>query len=357
MTTFPYAPVVEVTRGRIVESIHFGAIAVSDSAGNLLASYGDPETVTFLRSSAKPFQALPFVERGGDEYFGLTSRELALLCASHSGTDEHVAVACGIQAKVGVTEADLLCGVHPPYHEPTARALESRGETPKPNRHNCSGKHTGMLAHARLRHLPTEDYIRLDHPVQVSILSAFAEMCGLREDQVEIGIDGCSAPNFAVPLRNAALAFARLCDPVGLSADRAAACQRITAAMTGNPFMVAGPGRFDTRLMEQVSGRVVAKGGAEGYQAMGLMPGALGAGTPALGIAFKISDGDPKDRARSCTGLDILRQLGAISKAEAEALAEFDRQPIYNWRRIPVGEIRASFQLRTLDTDGHGFKG
>jgi L-asparaginase II len=351
MTASPYAPVVEVTRGRIVETIHYGAIAVSDAAGNLLASFGDPDTITFLRSSAKPFQALPFVERGGDEFFGLSPRELALICASHSGTDEHVAVAQGIQAKIGVTEADLLCGVHPPYHEPTAKTLERRGEAPTPNRHNCSGKHTGMLAHARLRHLPIEEYIRLDHPVQVSILSAFAEMCGLREDQVEIGIDGCSAPNFAVPMRNAALAFARLCNPAGLSAGRAAACQRITAAMTGSPFMVAGPGRFDTRLMEQTSARIVVKGGAEGYQAMGLMPGALGAGSPALGIAFKISDGDLKDRARPCTAVEILRQLGAISKAEAEALAEFDRQPIYNWRRIPVGEIRTCFQLKTLDTD------
>ncbi|MDD5370346.1 MAG: asparaginase [Anaerolineaceae bacterium] len=351
MTSFSYAPVVELTRGHIVESLHFGAIAVSDASGNLLAGYGDPDTVTFLRSSAKPFQALPFVERGGDTFFGLTSRELAFICASHSGTDEHVAVARDIQAKVGVTEADLLCGVHPPYHEPTARALECRGEAPTPNRHNCSGKHTGMLAHARLRNLPIVEYIRLDHPVQVSILSAFAEMCGLHEDQVEIGIDGCSAPTFAVPLRNAALAFARLCDPARLPPERAAACQRITAAMTGNPFMVAGPGRFDTRLMELASGRILSKAGAEGYLGVGVMPEALGPGTPALGIAFKISDGDLGNRARACTAIEILRQLGAISQAEAEALSEFDHHPINNWRHIPVGEMRTCFELSTLDTD------
>jgi L-asparaginase II len=344
--------VVELTRGSIVESVHFGAIAVVDAGGSLIASVGDPEAVTFMRSSAKPFQALPFIEMGGDQAFGLTPREVALICASHSGTDEHVAVVSGIQQKVGISERDLMCGTHWPYYEPTALALRMRGEQPTPNRHNCSGKHTGMLAHARLRHAPLENYIDITHPVQQAILKTFAEMCGLAVEQVVVGVDGCSAPNFAVPLRNAALGYARLFDPAGLAPERAAACQRITQAMTSNPDMVAGPERFDTLIMGlasgMASGRILTKAGAEGYQGIGLAPGALGIGTPAVGIAFKIADGDAAGRARSLVGLEVLRQLGAISKHEVDELdelAQFAPRPLYNWRRMQVGEIRPAFTL------------
>ena len=168
--TAPYQPVLEVTRGRIVELVHFGAAAVVDSTGHLLAWLGDPQLVTYLRSSAKPFQALPFIERGGDQAFHLTSKEIAIICASHDGTDEQVEVVKGIQAKVGVQESDLLCGTHPLSHGPTVEAMRARGEVPTANRHNCSGKHTGMLAHARMRGLPIADYINLEHPVQQTIL-------------------------------------------------------------------------------------------------------------------------------------------------------------------------------------------
>ena len=352
MTSTSYQPLIEATRGRIVESIHYGAIAVVDARGNLLASLGDPETVTFLRSSAKPFQALPFVEREGDLHFQFTSQELAVICASHSGTDAHVQVVRAIQAKIGVEEQDLLCGVHKPYDEATATRLERDGLPITPNRHNCSGKHTGMLAHARLRGLPIEDYINPGHPVQQSILQAFAEMCGLEASQVDVGIDGCSAPNFAVPLRNAAYAYARLCDPSGLPPARAQACRRISAAMTGNPFMVAGPARFDTNLMEIASGRLLAKGGAEGYQGIGLLPGALGPGSPALGIAFKVSDGDLGGRACSLASLEILRQLGAITKQELEALASFGPRALTNWRQITVGQLRPAFTLQKASSPG-----
>ncbi|HEX9014008.1 MAG TPA: asparaginase, partial [Anaerolineaceae bacterium] len=332
--------------GRIVESIHFGAAAVMDASGNLVASWGDPDVVTFMRSSAKPFQALPFIERGGDEVYRLTPREIALICASHSGTDEHAAVVKGIQEKAGVSEKDLLCGVHRPFHEATASAMECRGEAFNPNRHNCSGKHTGMLAHARMRGLPLEEYISMDHPVQQSILSTFAEMCGLAVEEVVVGVDGCSAPNFAVPLRSAALAYARLMDPTALPPARAAACRKISAAMTGSPDMVGGPGRFDTVLMAFASGRVLAKAGAEGYQGLGLREGALGPGSPALGVAFKIADGDMAGRANPRVALEILRQLGAISEKEARSFDGFGPGPIYNWRHLQVGEIRTAFELR-----------
>jgi L-asparaginase II len=341
-----YQPMIEATRGSIVESIHVGAVAVSDASGNLVGSFGDPHTVTFLRSSAKPFQALPFIELGGAETFGLTDREVAVLCASHAGTDDHAAVIRGIQKKIGITEKDLLCGIHPPEDDATAQAMLLRGEAITPVRHNCSGKHTGMLAHALLRHLSIEDYINPEHPIQKTILQGFSEMCEVPAEQIILGTDGCSAPVFAIPLQNAALGYARLCGPDGLGAPRAVACRRITRAMTSNPDMIAGPGRFDTVIMQVGAGKILSKGGAEGYQALGLLPGARGSGSPALGITFKIADGDNTGRARAVASVDILRQLGALSDEQLVALAAFGVRPLRNWRKLPVGEIRPCFILQ-----------
>lgn len=346
--TYPnYQPLVEVTRGPIVESIHCGAIAVADIHGHILASVGDPEIVTYPRSTTKPVQALPFVELGGPQHFGLTERELAILCASHTGTDEHFHVVSGIQAKIGVSESDLLCGVHEPQDKQTAEALRQRGEKPTPNRHNCSGKHTGMLAQAVLRGLSIKEYIDPQHPVQQLIIRTFSEMTDIPREEILIGIDGCSAPVFALPLRNMAMAFARLADPSELAPDRAKACRQITHAMMSNPDMVAGPGGFDTIAMGLLEGRMFAKGGAEGYQGMGLMPGALGPGSPALGITFKIADGDQGGRARNVVAVEILHQLGLLTQAQIdESLAEKAARPNTNWRKFVVGEIRPSFELK-----------
>ena len=343
----PYVPVFELTRGGTVESIHDGAVAIVDVHGNLLAWYGDPFAVTFLRSTAKPFQALPFISHGGHEKYGLTQKEIALICASHSGTDEHAETAASIQVKAGVSEADLLCGVHEPMDTVTAEVLRSRGQPLTSNRHNCSGKHSGMLAFVQMRREAGEDlpagmtYIDLDHPIQLEIRATLAEMCGLPEEEIHLGVDGCSAPNFAMPLFNAALGFARLSDPETGRVEpesRRRACHVITQAMMAFPDMVGGPGRFDTCLMQVTGGRMVSKGGAEAFQGIGLMPGALGPGTPAVGLAFKISDGDARKLALSSVVLEVLQQLGAITPQELASLAEFG--PVtrrYNWRKIEVG--------------------
>lgn len=347
-TTVPgYVPLFALTRGETLESVHFGAIAIVDAQGRLLASVGDPWAVTYLRSTAKPFQALPFVEDGGPDRFGLTDEEIALLCASHSGTDRHVAVVQRIQQKAGVAEPQLLCGSHPPYDAATAEALKARGEQPTPNHHNCSGKHTGMLAQAVLHGWPTADYIDREHPVQQRILRTFAEMCGLPPKAVQVGVDGCSAPNFAAPLYHVAYGYARLMDPRDLPPQRAAAARAIVQAMTRHPFMVGGPGRFDTLLMEATQGRVLAKGGAEGYQGIGLPPGALGPGTPGVGIAFKIADGDErKNRARPAVALEILRQLGVLPEIPAALRPFGPKITVTNWRGLTVGKGYPTFSLK-----------
>ena len=360
MPTIPYQPIFQLTRGNIDESLHFGAIAVVEPSGRLVAWLGDPELVTFTRSSAKPIQALPFIENGGATTYGLTQREVALICASHSGTDEHVAVVRSIQAKTGVSESDLMCGVHPSYHKATADAMQARGEMPTPNRHNCSGKHTGMLAYARMLGFPPDPeglpYIDPDHPVQHMILDAFAEMCDLSPDDIQVGIDGCSVPNFAAPLRNLALAYARLCDPTGLPEKRAAACRTITSAMLANPDMIGGPDSFDTHLMQAAQGRVLCKGGAEGFQAFGVMPGAIKPGSPCYGVVFKISDGDlkghnrpvgdPRGHVRPAVALEILRQLGVFDAQDLAKLSQYGPKfPVENWRKVVVGQASPCFLL------------
>jgi L-asparaginase II len=351
-----FLPLFEVTRGNIVESIHFGAIAITDSQGKLLYSYGDPQVVAFLRSSAKPFQALPFVERGGVEHFGFTPRELALSCSSHETAQIHLDAVRALQAKVGIQESDLQCGPHLPGDPEMLKYVIIHNITPTANFNNCSGKHTAMLAHAKMRGLPLETYLERGHPVQQDILTTFAEICGMEREEVELGTDGCSAPNFAVPLLNAALGFARLCDPASLPRARADACRKITSAMTSHSEMVSGFGEFDCELMKVGNGKILTKRGAEGFQAVGLMPGALGADSRGLGIAFKVSDGDAarmgedlssRNRVRPAVTLEILRQLGALNDLQMKQLAEFGPTlPIKNHREIVVGESRPVFKLQ-----------
>lgn len=333
-------------RGETVESVHFGAIAVVNVRGDLVAWYAEPSTVTFVRSTAKPFQALPFVEKGGPATFKMTPREIALICASHSGTDEHFRVLHKFQKKIGITEKALLCGTHWPFHRPTAKLMADRGERPTPNRHNCSGKHTGILAHAKLENAPLENYIDPEHPVQRSILQMLSEMCSLEAEEIKIGIDGCSVPSFAMPMYNMALAWARLVDPRELAPKKAEACRTITSAMVSHPNMVAGPGRLDTRLIEVAQGKIVAKGGAEAYQGIGQPPGTLGPGSQALGIAVKIADGDMRRRAKAAVVLEILRQLKALTEQEMTALEEFGpRQTVRNHRGLVVGQGQPCFDL------------
>jgi L-asparaginase II len=345
----------EVTRGNIVESAHYGSIAIVDSNGKLISSYGDPKAVAFLRSSAKPFQVLPFVERGGVEYFQFTPRELAIACASHEGSGLHVQTVEGIQKRIGVDENQLQCGVHMPGDVDAFKSLIRNNKQPTANQNNCSGKHTAMLAYAKMRGLPPESYLAINHPIQQEILETFAEMCQLSVNEVELGTDGCSAPNFAVPLYNAALAMARLCDTRGLSEARASASRKITSAMTTHPEMISAYGEFDEQLMRVGAGKILCKRGAEGYQIIGLLPDMFSPGSPGVGIALKVSDGDAarmsldlvhSARVRPAVTLEILCQLGALSSEQQQALAPFGPlKPVKNHGGIVTGQSRPAFKL------------
>ena len=346
-------PVLELIRGRVVESTHFGSIAVVDSTGKLLHSYGDPYTVAFLRSSAKPFQALPFVERGGAEHFNFTQKELSISCASHETAQMHLDTVRELQAKIGIQENDLQCGAHLPGDASMLRMVIQKNITPTPNFNNCSGKHTAMLAYAKMRGLPLENYLDPAHPIQQDILVTFSEMCGIEKEKVDLGVDGCSAPNFAVPLFNAALGMARLCDPQAFTEARATACRKITSAMTTHPEMVSNDGEFDCELMRVGAGQIVSKRGAEGFQSIGLLPGVYGEN--GVGITFKITDGDASrinddlettTRVRPAITLEILRQLKVLNETQLQSLAKFGpTKQLKNHRGLLTGESHPVFQL------------
>jgi L-asparaginase II len=260
-----------------------------------------------------------------------------------------VKVIQSIQAKIGVTADDLLCGIHPPEDKLTARRMIEKGEANSPLRHNCSGKHTGMLAHCKLRGWPTENYIDPSHPLQQTIFETFSQMCGIPVQDLLLGTDGCSAPVFAVPMSAAAWAFARLADPSSLPEPRAAACRHIFEAVTQFPEMIAAPGALDTELMRVGAGKILVKSGAEGYLGISLLPGACGEGSPAYGITIKVSDGDMhEERARATVAIEVLHQMGALNPEQLVQLGNFDRRPQYNWRHFEVGEIRPAFKLPTV---------
>ena len=336
---------VTLTRADIIESIHYGAFTLVDRQGNLVASQGNPETLTYPRSSMKPLQVIPFIENKGHKKFKLTLEETAIMCASHHGTDAHVAVLKSMHQKIGIDLSHLKCGVHWPTDKATADAMRTRAEEPNSYRHNCSGKHTGMLAFAKMQQLSLDDYLENGHPIQKEIYRAVGEMCDMATDTMPIGVDGCSAPVFGIPLRNFALGIARLCQPQDLSPSRARACKHIAKAMYSFPIMVAGPNAFDTVLMQTMQGKLICKGGAEGYQAVGILPGAFGKGSPALGLAIKISDGDLTRRAVTCVAIEILNALGLFSTDQYQALRQFGRKPLQNWRGIEIGEMNVTFEL------------
>jgi L-asparaginase II len=256
---FETSLLVEVTRGGRVESEHRGAIAVVDAGGQLIAQVGDAQLVSYLRSSAKPFQLLPLIESGAADRFGFTDAELALIAGSHSGEPRHVAAMQSILNKIGLPASALQCGVHVPFNPDSARALRAAGREPTVLHNNCSGKHAGMLAQAIDRGLSTADYLDPQHPVQAAIRQRLTELAELPAKQIYVGVDGCSAPCFAMPLQASALAFAKLADA------KSGALQRMARVMRTYPEMVAGEGRLDTDLMRAVPQCLVSKGGAEGY--------------------------------------------------------------------------------------------
>ena len=274
-------PLVVLRRGDLIESVHRGRIHICDPAGQALEALGDADGYVYVRSSAKPFQALPLVLSGAADEFGLTDEELAVACASHNAETRHLEAVRSLLSKAGLGEDDLQSGAHPPMYVPAAAELFRRGEKPRNIHGNCSGKHAGMLAVCAREGWETSTYRSPNHPLQQWIRTLISEVCAIELDAIVIGGDGCGAPAFAMPLKSLATGFARLATGEGLSDSISGSALRLREAMRTHPFLVAGTGRLDTELMEATS--LVTKMGAEGV---------LGAGSPdGWGMALKVSDG------------------------------------------------------------------
>jgi L-asparaginase II len=325
--------IVEVTRGGSVESVHRVHVAVMDSAGVLRATSGDPERVSFWRSAAKPFQALALVQDGAVDRFGLTDRELALCCGSHAGTPAHLRVAAAILEKIGCTEGMLACGAHAPFDAAARRAIEERGLEPVRLHNNCSGKHAGMLALARVRGWDAEGYHLPEHPVQARLLEEIGRWTGMPHEAIGIGVDGCGVSCYALPRRSMAFAFAAL---AGAARRGETAPAAVVSAMTLHPDMIAGPGRLCTELGRLSDGRFFAKIGAEGIYCVGV-PGAE------LGIALKVEDGSTRAVAPAVAG--VLRELDLISEDDFGALHHLVFREISNTRGEVTGQLRPVIRL------------
>lgn len=324
---------VEAIRGDIVESMHRVHVAVAHADDGLIASAGNPAHHSFVRSSIKMFQALPFVEAGGVERFHLTGEELALCAASHGGEPFHVAAARSILAKARVTEAALACGPHLPLHDKTANAMLCAGEAPGRIHNNCSGKHAGMLAHCVQQQWVTNGYHRASHPMQQRVLTTLTHWMRINADDVAMAVDGCGLPTFAIALDAVAEGCARFSAAVA-GGDPAPAA--IFNAMVAHPEYVAGTDRLDTDLMRAAGGRLFAKVGAEGFYC---------AGIPSLkiGVALKVEDGSK--RAAEPAILAVLRHIDAIGAAEFDRLGKYAEPELLNTRHEVVGHVRTSLNI------------
>ncbi|MBM3544673.1 MAG: asparaginase [Alphaproteobacteria bacterium] len=325
---------VEIVRGDLVESRHAGAVAIADAQGRLVLALGDVERPIYPRSAIKALQALPLIESGAADAFGLDAEELAVACASHSGDTIHVAAVRRLLGKAGLDESYLACGAHWPVSETAMESLLRAVKRPQAIHNNCSGKHAGMLATAIHLGLSPKGYERVDHPVQIAIAAILSELCGIELDRAHAGIDGCSVPTFALPLSALARGFARFGTGEELSPSRANAALRLMQACFAAPVLVAGEGRFDTLVLQGLAPQAFVKGGAEGVHC-GVLP-ELG-----LGFALKIDDG--AKRADERTVAELLATL--LPKARTVLAGQLQGE-IRNWRGLKVGRLAASAELQ-----------
>ena len=320
---------VEVTRGRVVESRHRGAVAVCDADGSVVFALGDLDVPVFPRSAVKAIQALPLIESGAADAFGFGMRELALAQASHSGEAVHVATATRMLAAAGLDEADLECGVHPPMNPAAAAELIRSGQAPSQLHNNCSGKHSGFLAVARHLGVDPRGYVEVRHPVQQAVHEALESVTGAAHDHAHCGTDGCSIPTYAVPLDALARGFACIGSGQGLSAGRAAAARHLFEAAVAEPYLVAGEARFDTDVMRLLGHEAQIKAGAEGCHCAAL---------PRLGFGIAVECDDGGGRGAEALMAAVLARL---FPQHAEALRRWTNAPIPTRRGVPVGEVRA----------------
>ncbi|NWJ25118.1 asparaginase [Rhizobium sp. RM] len=322
---------VEVTRGNLVESRHHGLAIVVDGDGDVLFSAGDVDRGVFPRSACKAMQALPLVESGAADAYGFGDRELALACSSHSGEDEHVALAASMLAKAGRDVETLECGAHWSSDQKTIIHQARTLDKPTALHNNCSGKHSGFICTCCHTGADPKGYVGYDHPLQREIRATMESLTGATLGEDNCGVDGCSIPTYAVPLKGLAHGFAKMATGSGLEAGRAAASRRLMDACMAEPFYVAGTGRACTKLMQIAPGQIFAKTGAEGV---------FVATMPQKGIAMVVKCEDGTTRAAEAMIAALLAKQFENDSAEQLALLAMANRSMRNWNGIHVGDIR-----------------
>ena len=336
---------VEVWRGGAVESFHRGAVAVVDAAGSVFAAWGDIERPVFPRSAVKVLQALPLVASGAADRLGLSDEELALACASHGGEAVHTRTAASMLAKAGVDVDALECGTHWPYFDGAIKALAAAGGKPNALNNNCSGKHAGfvclgcVMADGKDVRGFLRGYVQPEHAVMREVTASLQNTTGWNLAQTARGVDGCSIPTYAIPLRHLAHAFAKVATGVGMANDQARAAQRLRAAVAKAPQMVAGTGRFDSRVMQHFGERVFCKVGAEGMSCASLPE-------VGLGVAIKMDDGN-NARAAEVLMAALIEKLLPLGDADTAFIRGFSAATLKNWNGIEVGKLQASKDLQS----------
>ncbi|MGD8188947.1 asparaginase [Brevibacillus ginsengisoli] len=334
---------VVVKRGNYIESTHAGSIAVVDRHGNLLYGLGDISRMTFTRSALKPVQAIPVLQSGAAERFLMTDKEIAICCGSHNGEEQHTQLVNSMLFRIGLQEDHLQCGAHPPYNQSHYLEMVRKQLEPSAIHNNCSGKHTGMLALAVHLESDIATYHHLEHPVQRKVVEALVELSEFPQDQMLTGIDGCGVPNFGIPIDKLALVFAKLANPDNVQPySLRQAIKRLTHAMVQYPEMISGNNDFCTELIRVGSGKVIAKGGAEGVYCMGLVE-------RGIGVAIKVEDGNW--RSATPVAVEVLKQLGELTPQEEQALQSFHMPVIANRKGETVGIIEPIFQLKPRNTN------
>lgn len=331
-----FTALVEEYRGGLLENVHYGAISVVDETGEVLYSTGDPEHVTFLRSAAKPFQAIPVIKRRIDEKHGLTGEEAALFAASHRGEAFHIDALESILRKTGIQEEELHCCPTYPLNE-DAKSQRLRGNEEKRRVfHNCSGKHAGLIALSKHMGWDSETYYRLEHPVQQEIIETLALFTGVSQEQIGLGVDGCGLPIFAVPLKSIALAYLKLaCPDLIPNEETRLAAERISKLMNNHPNMIADTQFVCSTLLKDSN--LTAKGGAKGVYGIGLHK-------ERIGISLKVSDGS--EQVWPSIIASILRFIGYSNQHTIDSLYELIPNQIVNDNGLVVGERKAIFSLQ-----------
>ncbi len=311
----------EFLRAGRVESVHLVSVAAVEQGRPVLAR-GRVDLPIFMRSCAKPFQCLSTLESGAADAYGFTGDEIAVIAGSHPGETEHVRAVQSVLKKSKLRPNALQCGVHPPSGPRAQRDLARTGKPPTVLHNNCSGKHSGMLAASRFMRAPLDSYLKPGHPLQKANLRNLQRFSGTKK--IGLGVDGCSAPTFALPLRAIARALASFCEEPGTP-------KRVRDAMMAHPLMI---GRPCSTIMGAAPGRILAKAGAEGVYVCGF-PGRD------AGLALKVEDGGT--RAWLPVLHAVIRKLGWLEKGDLAGLGKAASTTLRNHAGLVVGEIRVRF--------------